>query len=49
MTTNKSVDQTSDELENIIVYLVRDSNDALEVFTDDVEKQVINQPCSLRA
>lgn len=45
VTTNMSVDQTSDELDNIGVYSVRDSNDALEVFTDDVEKQVINQPC----
>lgn len=51
MTTNTSVDQTSDELENVNVYIVRESNDALELFTDDVEKHVINQlrigPCLL--
>lgn len=44
VTTNTSVDQTSDELENVSVYIVRESNDALELFTDDVEKHVINQP-----
>lgn len=44
VTTNTSVDQTSDELENVNVYIVRESNDALELFTDDVEKHVINQP-----
>ncbi len=45
VTTNTSVDQTLDELEIVSVYIVRESNDALELFTDDVEKHVINQPC----
>lgn len=51
VTTNTSVDQTSDELEMVSVYAVRESNDALGLFTDDVEKHVINQrriaPCLL--
>lgn len=51
VTTNTSVDQTSDELEMVSVYAVRESNDALGLFTDDVEKHVINQrriaPCPL--
>lgn len=51
VTTNTSVDQTSDELETVSVYAVRESNDALGLFTDEVEKHVINQrriaPCLL--
>lgn len=43
MTTNTSVDQTSDELEMVSVYAVRERNDALRLFTVDVEKHVINQ------
>lgn len=43
VTTNTSVDQTSDELEMVSVYAVRERNDALRLFTVDVEKHVINQ------
>jgi len=45
VTTNTSVDQTSDELEMVSVYAVRERNDALRLFTADVEKHVINQSC----
>lgn len=51
VTTNTSVDQTSDELETVSVYAVGESDDARGLFTDDVEKHVINQrriaPCLL--